>query len=68
VITRVDLRFVDESTAVALRFRCDDCAHFDDAHERCSHGYPTAPHRPAVVEPGTDIVFCKDFDLGGSAP
>jgi hypothetical protein len=62
----VDLRLVEEARASALRFRCDDCAHFDDEGERCAHGYPIAPHRPAALAPGVVVVFCKEFELGGA--
>ena len=44
-----------------LRFTCEDCAHFDEAHERCAHGYPTLPHRRGA---STELViFCKEFEL-----
>jgi hypothetical protein len=62
--TLVDGRFVAEACTSELRFRCDDCAHFDDTGERCAHGYPVAPHRPASLAPGVVVVFCKEFELG----
>jgi hypothetical protein len=65
VRTRVDLRLVGEARAFQLRFRCDDCAHFDDRAAACEHGFPTSPHRAAALEVGGEIVFCKDFELGG---
>ena len=65
--TLVDARFIDEAEASALRFRCDDCVHFDMRSGECSHGYPVAPHRPGELMPGSIVVFCKDFDLGGAA-
>jgi hypothetical protein len=67
VRTLVDLRLVEEARAVALRFRCDDCAHFDAANEACVHGYPVAPHRPGPLDAGDFIVFCKEFELGPDA-
>jgi hypothetical protein len=66
--TAVDARLVEEASRAALRFECDDCAHFDDARTRCAHGYPVAPHRPgplAGLAFGRSIVFCKEFELGG---
>jgi hypothetical protein len=68
VRTFVDLRLVDEARASGLRFRCDDCAHFDATSEACAHGYPVAPHRPGPLEAGGVIVFCKEFELGQDAP
>ncbi len=65
--THVDLRLVEEARDHALRFRCDDCVHFDDASVRCAHEYPVAEHRPGPLTPGMVVVFCKEFDLGGSA-
>jgi hypothetical protein len=64
VRTLVDPRFVEEARAAALRFRCDDCAHFDDRASRCVHGYPVEPHRPGELAPGRVVVFCKEFELG----
>ncbi len=62
--TPVDARLVLEAHAGALRFECDDCAHFDDVAERCAHGYPVAPHRPGPLIAGKTVVFCKEFELG----
>ncbi len=62
--TTVDLRLLEAARASALRFRCDDCAHFDTSRDACSHGYPAAPHRPDRLRPGLVIVFCKEFELG----
>ena len=60
----VDLRLLDEARASSLRFRCDDCAHFDASREACAHGYPADPHRPPPLHVGAVIVFCKEFELG----
>jgi len=65
VKTVVDLRLIDEAHTSGLRFRCDDCAHFDERTERCGHAYPVTEHRPGPLLPGIVIVFCKDFELGG---
>jgi hypothetical protein len=65
--TTVDARFEAEASAMSLRFRCDDCAYFDDTRARCSHGYPTAPHRPIGIKTGSVVIFCKEFELGGEA-
>ena len=74
--TRVDQRFQDEARAASLRFRCDDCAHFDparslvpgDSEKGCAHGYPTGPHRPVDLAVGAVVVFCKEFELGAGEP
>ena len=59
-----DARFRRERGEYSLRFTCEDCALFDDVRERCAHGYPTDDHRAArYVDPGTPVVFCKDFEL-----
>jgi len=75
VRTKVDLRLVDEARRFALRFACEDCAHFvtpppgaplpkaplSPADGRCAHGYPLAPRRDAMA--AADISFCKEFDV-----
>jgi hypothetical protein len=66
--------FDEESTRFALRFCCEDCAHFDGGDERagearCRHDWPTALHRrdryraQADGGDGADVVFCKEFEL-----
>ena len=64
----VDLRLLEEVQTFALRFRCDDCAHFDEDRERCGHAYPVAPHRAAPLVGGDVVLFCKDFELAGVSP
>jgi hypothetical protein len=62
--TVVDPCLIEEARRARLRFRCDDCIHFDDGAERCVHGYPVTPHRPGPLTTGAVIVFCKEFELG----
>ncbi len=62
--TRIDARLRHEASQFALRFACDDCAHFDSPYATCAHGYPTTPHRRARLDEGTELIFCKEFDLG----
>jgi hypothetical protein len=58
-----DARFREEREACALRFTCDDCAHFDAERERCAHEYPTDEHRRARYEdPRALLVFCKEWE------
>ena len=63
--TTVDALLIEEARAGALRFRCDDCVHYDDARIACAHGFPVAPHRPGPLVAGSVIVFCKEFELFG---
>jgi hypothetical protein len=54
--------FDAEREQYALRFCCEDCAHFDAAHERCRHEWPNEQHRRARrLLPVLD--FCKEFEL-----
>ena len=59
----LDPRLEDEMRRFALRWSCDDCAHFAPEEDRCAHGYPTAPHRASTVA-GSHLIFCKEFELG----
>ncbi len=60
--TRVDLLLREEAARYALRFACEDCAHFDETRAACAHGYPPAPRR---AEMGAEVLsFCKEFELG----
>jgi hypothetical protein len=65
VKTVVDDRLLEEAERFALRFACEDCAHFDGGGERCLHAFPTAPHRRALLRPGSVLSFCKEFELDG---
>jgi hypothetical protein len=60
--TRVDSLLRDEATRFALRFACEHCAHFDDARQGCSHGYPASPRKDALE--GGEVLFCKEFEMG----
>ena len=59
--TIVDAQLRDEAKRFLLRYRCDDCAHFDAEGARCVHGYPTEEHRRGID--ADVIVFCKEFEL-----
>jgi hypothetical protein len=61
VRTRADDRLRAEAARFALRFACEDCAHFDDAKGACLHGYPPSPRRAELLR--DEIVFCKEFEL-----
>ncbi len=59
----VDDRFRDEERTFGLVRSCEDCALWDDARDRCAHGYPTREHRRAATDgPDAALVFCKDFE------
>jgi hypothetical protein len=62
VKTRVDARLRDEAVRYALRFACEDCAHFDPASARCSLEYPASPRRDALE--AEELELCKAFELG----
>ena len=57
--TVVDPTLREEAERFELRFRCEDCVHFDG--ENCSHGYPTEPHRQSLLEPF--VFFCKEHEI-----
>lgn len=61
--TLVDSRLREEAARYALRFACEDCAHFDPtATGRCSLEYPASPRRDALA--GEELELCKEFELG----
>jgi hypothetical protein len=60
--TLVDARLREEAARYALRFACEDCAHFDCGVERCSLEYPASPRRDALA--GEQLELCKEFELG----
>jgi hypothetical protein len=69
--TRVDARLREEAARYALRFACEDCAHFDPSSGRCSLEYPASPRRDALLAPPagdetTELELCKEFELGDS--
>ena len=62
----VQEEFEAEAARFNLRFRCDDCAHFDASNDRCAFGHPTAAMRDGstwVLGPRGAWMFCKDFEL-----
>lgn len=63
MITRVDPRLQAEARTFALRFTCEDCAHFDPELARCGNGFPTAPHREIDLQVQRELEFCKGFEL-----
>jgi hypothetical protein len=60
----VDATLLAEARTFALRFACEDCAHFDSVRRTCVHGYIERPSQ-ADLEPGSPpLAFCKEFELG----
>ncbi len=60
--TRVTLQFLEEARRYDLRFTCDECAHFVETPKPCcAHGWP-AGERTRALDPGDEIVFCKEFE------
>ncbi|MSP90404.1 MAG: hypothetical protein EXR79_01140 [Myxococcales bacterium] len=70
--TDVNAQFRAEASALALQFRCDDCAYVVASIGTCSLGWPNAAlHTPtlALLEiVRTDGIpeFCKAFEPDGS--
>jgi hypothetical protein len=62
--TRVTLRFLDEADRFALRYACDDCAHFSARETACAHGYPLGERRGRTLRDGDELSFCKEFEAG----
>lgn len=63
MIHEVSPRLVIEAEACALRFACEDCAHFAEESGRCSLGYPNEDHRALDLRLARRVVFCKFFEL-----
>jgi len=54
--------FDAERERFALRFACEDCAHFEVSTERCRHEWPNESHRREPRQPEL-LDFCKEFEL-----
>jgi hypothetical protein len=63
VITRVSNQLRREARDLALKFCCEDCAHFAEDRAACGNGYPVEPHRGVRLELVGEMAFCKDFEL-----
>jgi hypothetical protein len=63
MLTSVDERLRKEAEHFALRFGCEDCAHFSPEQRACGNGYPTEPHRGVELQARTVLEFCKEFEL-----
>jgi hypothetical protein len=59
----VDPKLTNEARVFALRFACDDCAHYDRTRGLCVHGYTERPMRDALEHAGDVVAFCKEFEL-----
>jgi hypothetical protein len=63
MITPVDPRLRTEARRYALRFGCEACRAFDPERATCAYGFPTEPHREAVIDRADELAFCKAFEL-----
>jgi hypothetical protein len=63
MIHRIDDRLRHEARRFHLVFACPDCASFDPEGDRCSLGYPHAPHEDPALEGRSEVTFCKTFEL-----
>ncbi|MCB9590059.1 MAG: hypothetical protein H6718_31885 [Polyangiaceae bacterium] len=63
--TRVDRRLLDEAERFQLRFACESCCYFAPAEDTrcCALGYPNAEHLEQQRDVGSELVFCKEFEL-----
>ena len=56
--------FDEESDRYALRFVCEDCAHFEATTGGCRHEWPNQSHRREAGAVGLRVLdFCKEFEL-----
>jgi hypothetical protein len=63
VITPVSDRLRHEAERLALRFRCEECAHYAEERAACGNGYPVEPHRGVRLSEVDEVTFCKEFEL-----
>ena len=57
--------FFSEKSRYALKHCCEECVLFDARRQECAHEWPNEAHRRAYYEGSpTEIVFCKEFELG----
>lgn len=55
--------FQEEVERFNFRCECQDCAFYDAAEARCSHGYPTLAERRLTEESPLVDIFCKEFNV-----
>ena len=60
---RVDEQLLREAARYRLVFTCERCVEFDPEGERCSLGFPIAPHRDPDLRGREEVIFCKTFEL-----
>jgi acetone carboxylase gamma subunit len=63
MVHAVDEQLRQESRRFRLAFTCPDCAHLDPDNERCSLGFPIAPHHSPDLDQQPEVTFCKAFEL-----
>ena len=61
----VDGRFTRQAEELDLRFRCPDCFHYLESTGQCAHLWPNEAHKAPLPEGPTELLFCKEFELGG---
>ncbi|MEZ4371140.1 MAG: hypothetical protein R3B07_09955 [Polyangiaceae bacterium] len=63
--TRVDHQLLDEAERFQLRFACESCCYFapSSGDLACALGYPNSEHLEQPREVGSELVFCKEFEL-----
>jgi len=56
--------FDEERDRYALRFACEDCAHFEARTGCCRHEWPNESHRQEAARLALRVLdFCKEFEL-----
>ena len=64
MITVVDSELREQAERFAFRYSCESCLHYDSERSECANGYPTEPHRLRDLGEATELIFCKEFELG----
>jgi hypothetical protein len=66
LVAETNERFRAQRDAYDLRYRCEDCGHYDPEEDRCSLKFESelfgeGPHR-CRTDAG-DLLFCKYFEV-----
>lgn len=55
--------FRAEAERYDFRCECQDCAFYDAAQKKCTHGYPTLQARRLTEASPLAELFCKEFTI-----
>jgi hypothetical protein len=59
----VDLKIVEDIRRYRLHYTCESCAYYEPDSASCSEGYPNHEHVERPLHPGSELCFCKLFEL-----